>query len=99
METMTKKKLITQRMLIPTESQEQRSLVKWMSYHPIIRNYFLKIDNEGKRTPLQGHNAKLMGLLPGAADIFVFMPTLKYHGLFLEVKRNKKYTKSERLRK
>lgn len=92
------------KLLIPSEATEQRSLVKWLSYHPLVRDYFLKIDNEGKRTtiekkgkiiPVGLFNAFKMGLKPGAADLFIFYPTKKYHGLFLEVKRSKKYTPSE----
>jgi hypothetical protein len=37
-----------------------------------------------------------MGLRPGASDIFIYYPTKSHPGLWLEVKRNKKYTKSER---
>ncbi len=55
----------------------------------------MKLNNEGKRTEGQGWNLKLMGLRPGASDLFIYYPTKKYHGLFLEVKRNKKYTPSE----
>ncbi len=69
----------------------------WLSYHPIVRDFFCKNNNEGKRTVAQGHNLKLMGLRPGVSDLFIYYPTTTYHGLFLEVKRNKKYTKSERL--
>lgn len=54
-------------------------------------------NNAGKRSPRQGANLKLLGLLPGLSDLFIFYPTPKYHGLFLEVKRNKNYTRSERL--
>jgi len=79
-----------------TENQEQRALVKWLSYHPIVRNFYLKQNNEGKRSPEQGWNLKLMGLRPGASDLFLYYPTNSYHGLFLEVKRNKNYTPSER---
>jgi hypothetical protein len=80
---------------IASENQEQRALVKWLSYHPIVRDYFLKLNNEGKRSEAEGWNLKMMGLKPGASDLFIFYPTTKYHGLFLEVKRNKKYTPSE----
>lgn len=84
------------RTLIPSEAQEQKALVQWMSYHPIVRDYFYKNDNEGKRSRIGGHENKLMGLKSGVSDIFLFYPTLKYHGLFLEVKRKKLYTMSER---
>ena len=36
-----------------------------------------------------------MGLRPGVSDIHVCYPTKTHPGLFLEVKRNKKYTPSE----
>ena len=87
---------MTIKSLIPTEAQEQRALVKWMNYHPIVRNYYLKITNEGKRTEAQGWNLKQQGLRPGVSDLFIYYPTNTYHGLWLEVKRNKKYSQSER---
>ena len=87
---------MTLKELIPSENQEQRALVNWLNYHPIVRKFFLKNNNEGKRTPAQGYNLKLMGLRTGASDLLIYYPTKTYHGLFLEVKRNKKYTKSER---
>lgn len=87
---------MTLRAPIPSENQEQRSLVKWMSYHPIVREFFCKNNNEGKRTDVQGHNLKLMGLRPGVSDLFIYWPTKTHPGLWLEVKRNKKYSKSER---
>lgn len=82
--------------MIPSEREEQLALVKWLSYHNILRDFFCKNDNEGKRSPLQGHLLKLMGLRPGVSDLFIYYPTKTYPGLWLEVKRNKKYTKSER---
>jgi hypothetical protein len=88
---------MTKKLVIPSENQEQKALVTWLSYHPIVRDFFCKNNNEGKRTVAQGHNLKLMGLRPGVSDLFIYYPTTTYHGLFLEVKRNKKYTKSERL--
>ena len=81
---------------IATENQEQRALVKWLSYHPVLKDFYCKNNNEGKRTAAQGWNLKLMGLRPGVSDIFVYYPTKTYAGLWLEIKRNKKYTASER---
>lgn len=80
---------------IPSENQEQRALVKWLSYHPTVRNFYCKLNNEGKRTEQQGFNLKLMGLRSGVSDLLIYYPTKTYHGLWLEMKRNKKYTKSE----
>ncbi|CAB4128392.1 hypothetical protein UFOVP100_29 [uncultured Caudovirales phage] len=37
-----------------------------------------------------------MGLRPGVSDLLIYYPTKTYHGLFLEIKRNKKYSASER---
>lgn len=82
--------------VVMTENQEQKALVKWLSYHPVLKRFYLKLNNEGKRTEQQGFNLKLMGLRPGASDMLIFYPTKTYHGLFLELKRNKKYTPSER---
>lgn len=58
----------------------------------------IKLTNEGIRTVLQGHNLKLMGMLPGASDLFLAYPTQQYHGLWLEIKQNRKYTPSEMTR-
>lgn len=86
----------TLRVPIPSEYQEQVALVQWMSYHPIVRDYFCKNTNEGKRTPLQGRQLKQLGLRPGVSDLFIYYPTKTFHGLWLEVKRNKRYSPSER---
>jgi hypothetical protein len=83
-------------MITPLESQEQKAIVKWLSYHPVVRDYFLKLNNEGKRTEATGWHLKQLGLRAGASDLFIYYPTKTYHGLWLEVKRNKKYTPSER---
>lgn len=85
---------MTQRVSIPTENQEQRWLVKWLSFHPQLKYFFCKNNNEGKRTPSQGFNLKLMGLRPGVSDLLVYYPTKVHHGLFLEVKRHMHYPPS-----
>lgn len=87
---------MTIKLVIPSEAQEQKSLVKWLSYHLVLRDHFCKIENEGKRTLAQGFHAKLMGLRPGVSDLFIYYPTKTYHGLFLEIKRNMNYPNSAR---
>lgn len=54
------------------------------------------MNNEGQRTRKQGFDLKLLGLRPGASDLFIYYPTKLHHGLWLEMKRNKKYTPSEK---
>lgn len=83
-------------MQAPSERTEQLALVQWLGYHPKLKHYFCKNDNEGKRTPAQGRNAKLQGLRPGVSDLFIYYPTRLHCGLWLEMKRNKRYTPSER---
>lgn len=80
----------------PLERQEQEWLVQWLNLHPILKNFVVKIDNEGKRTPIQGFRLKKLGLRPGASDLFISYPTRACHGLYLEMKRNRVYTPSER---
>lgn len=64
--------------------------------HPILKNYYCKIHNEGKRSAWQGKMLQLQGLRSGVSDLFIYYPINNYHGLWLEVKRNKHYTMSER---
>lgn len=75
---------------------EQRALVKWLSIHPVLRDFFCKNNNEGKRTDIQTAHLKLEGLRPGVSDLFIAYPskTKKYAGLWLEVKRNMVYPPS-----
>lgn len=86
---------MTTRIPIATENQEQRALVHWLSLHPILKKFYCKNNNEGKRTEVQGWNLKLQGLRPGVSDLLIYYPTASYHGLFLEVKRNMSYTPSQ----
>lgn len=47
----------------------------------------LAIPNEGQRTRQQGHRAKLMGLRPGASDLFLAHCCHGYGGYWIELKR------------
>ena len=83
------------RLTVPLERQEQQWLVDWLSFHPILKEFFYKTNNEAKRTPQQAYFLRRMGLKTGVSDIHICYPTKTHPGLFLEVKRNKKYTPSE----
>jgi hypothetical protein len=84
------------RKLEASEAQEQSALVEWMLTQPNLCNYIIKIDNEGKRSPLQGHKAKVMGMHPGASDLFLAVPAGRLHGIWIEMKRKRDYTASEK---
>ena len=87
---------MTKKFLVPTERAEQRALVKWLSLHPILKNFYCKNNNEGKRTAAQTWNLKLEGLTPGVPDLLIYYPTTTYHGLWLEMKRKMHYPPSAR---
>lgn len=68
------------------EDFEQIALVDWIQYKPKIKEYLIAIRNEGKRSRQEGHNAKLMGLRPGASDLFFAYPAQGKPGLWIELK-------------
>jgi len=89
---------MTQRRTVPTENQEQRALVKWWTLtHPDMAEDLIKQNNEGERTDGQRVHLTLMGMKKGASDLFLAIPRGVYHGLWLEVKRDKVYPPSARL--
>lgn len=85
---------MAKKLIIPTENQEQRAIVKWLSFHPVLKDYFCKNNNEGKRTEAYTWNLKLLGLRPGVPDLFIYYPNSEKHGLWLEMKRNMIYPPS-----
>jgi hypothetical protein len=88
--------LSTKNKIVASERDEQMALVRWLDYHPILKNHYCKMHNEGKRSPLEGRNLKLLGLRPGVSDLFIFYPFQGLHGLWLEMKQNRNYTPSEK---
>jgi hypothetical protein len=83
---------------VATENQEQRALVRWLLLHPTLKDFFCKLNNEGLRTAAQGRNLQLMGLRPGAVDLFIYHPNTSHtlSGLWIEVKKNMHYPPSAR---
>lgn len=79
------------------ESLEQIAVCDWIrNQHPWLIEHTIYICNDGKRSKLAGYIMKLMGLLPGATDLFIARPTSKFYGLFIEMKTKKgKPTKTQ----
>lgn len=78
--------------LLATEAEETIALIDWAKHHPILQDIIVHIPNEAKRTPQLGRYLKRIGMRAGVSDILIPYPTQKYHGLWIEMKRKKKYT-------
>lgn len=74
---------------VPLEIAEHRALMKWVNLNQHIRDCFIHIPNEGKRTLMQGYVLKQLGMKSGVSDFFLAYPTKIYHGLWIEMKRLK----------
>ena len=79
-------------MPVPTESQEQQSLFLWAAY---LRGKFPELDllyhipNGGKRGKGEGGRFKAEGVKAGVPDICLPVARGGYHGLYIELKRQK----------
>lgn len=76
---------------VPTERQECNAFFKWASYHPVVGEHLIHIPNEGLRSPVAGRSLKQVGLAKGIPDYFIAVRNERYGGLFIEMKRSKRY--------
>ena len=85
-------------MIYPSESEEQIALFEWAELH---KNRYrglelmFHVPNGGARSKSEGARLKREGVKAGVPDIFLPVPLGKYHGLFIELKRQGKYTLSK----
>lgn len=88
---MPKKTLWTdiEKALLPKEKAEQRAVVEWLKWHPILKHCVISIQNEHAGGEVSGHHRKLMGVMAGASDLFIAYPCGGKHGLFIEMKRRR----------
>lgn len=75
-----------------SEQKHQIFLIDWAKLHNIP---LVQIPNEGKRTRRQGAIMKKMGLTSGLPDLMLLEARGGFFGLFIEMKRNRRYRKSE----
>ena len=74
--------------LTPTEHLEQVTLITW--YRRTYKNELLvAIPNGGKRHIKTALAMKQEGVSKGFPDVFLPVPNSKFHGLFIEMKRQK----------
>ena len=80
--------------LMPTEHLEQVTLINW--YRITYKNKLLiAVPNGGKRHIKTAISMKQEGVSKGFPDLFLPVPSSKFHGLFIEMKRQKGGTLSK----
>jgi hypothetical protein len=76
----------TVKKIVPTEDEEQITLATWLTKQGIR---FYAIPNGGRRNLREAVKLKRTGLSPGVPDICIPIPSGCYHGLYIELKRQK----------
>jgi hypothetical protein len=82
----------------PTESQEQQMLFKWAQLqtgkYPELKLLF-HVPNGGSRKKSEAGRFKAEGVKAGVPDICLPVARGNYHGLYVELKRQKRSTTSD----
>lgn len=76
----------------PSEDAEQRAFFQWCqyqehTYYGITRAFH--IPNGGKRDAVEAAHFKSLGVKAGVPDIFIPVPSGRWHGMFIEMKKRK----------
>jgi predicted DNA-binding protein YlxM (UPF0122 family) len=83
---------MTSRKIYPTEHEEQAMLFEWSEWmsakYPYLRMMYA-IPNGGLRAKKTAVSLKAEGVKAGVPDIFFPYPEGGFHGLFIEMKRQK----------
>ena len=84
--------------LEPTEAEEQRELFKWAKmqsgrYPELL--YMYHVPNGGHRKTREAALLRAEGVRSGVPDIVLPAPRKPFHGLYIELKRQKSGTLSE----
>lgn len=70
-----------------SESAEQIAIMKWLDLKGIPAFH---IPNGGKRNLVEAVKFKQLGVKPGVPDLFIPVARKGHHGVFIEVKRDKR---------
>lgn len=83
---------MSQHIPLPTEEQEQTALFEWaavqMGRYPEL-SLLYHIPNGGKRPKGQAVKFKAQGVKPGVPDLCLPVARKGFHGLYIELKRQK----------
>lgn len=82
----------------PTESAEQAAVMRWaqvMIYKWPCLKWLYHVPNEGQRSRITGGRMRLEGMKSGVADLCLPTARGKYHGLYIEMKRQRGNTPTE----
>lgn len=75
-----------------TEDQEQMLIFQWAAFahgkYPEL-DLLYHIPNGGKRSKAEAGRFKVMGVKSGVPDLMLPIPRNNYHGLYIEMKREK----------
>lgn len=78
--------------MIPTESQEQQMLFQWATYqrgkYPELALMY-HVPNGGHRNKAEAGRFKAEGVKAGVPDICLPVARGRYHGLYIELKRQR----------
>jgi len=87
--------------MIPSESQEQTTVIRWFDLqHAAYKGWLVAVPNgahlagSGKQRAAKMARMKAEGLRPGFPDLFLPVPAHGFHGLAIEMKRQKGSTTS-----
>lgn len=87
--------------MTPSESQEQITVVRWFDLsHRDLKGRLIAVPNgahlagSGKQRAAKMARMKAEGLRPGFPDLFLPVPAHGFHGLAIEMKRQKGSTTS-----
>ena len=74
----------------PPESEEQKALFDWWKRTPYARHFVMyHIPNGGRRNKITGARLKAEGVVAGVPDVFLASPRQGFHGLYIEMKRQR----------
>jgi len=73
-----------------SEFTESVNFIVWSKFNKIAREYLFAIPNGGSRHAAEANNLKKQGVRKGVSDYFLAYPAKGKHGLWIELKKDKK---------